>query len=91
MVDNKRTKIYLNYIGLIELMDIDNLPFNQLKQFKEFIFMKLGEKEVLLNFYKQKKYKSKVIAQKNIVKIKYDKKHLKKLLNEVDKRIKRGW
>ena len=91
MVDINKTKIYLNYIGLIELMDIDNLPFNQLKQFKEFIFMKLGEKEVLINFYKQKKYKSKVIAQKNIVKINYDKKHLKKLLNEVDKRIKRGW
>lgn len=81
----------IKYIRLIGLMDIDLLPFDEVKQLRITIFLKLGEIETGLNYYKQKKFRFDKIAQATIAKLNYDKKNFKKMLDVVDKRIKRGW
>lgn len=91
MIDNKRTKIYLSYIGLIGLMDIELWSFEDLKPLKQRLLLRLGWIEASINYFNQKHLKTNVEAQTQIVTLKEERKRTNKLVDEINKRVKRGW
>ncbi|MBI2045427.1 hypothetical protein HYT23_05185 [Candidatus Pacearchaeota archaeon] len=80
---------YLNNILLVGLMDIELIRFNKLETLRDRIIKKLGTIEAWINYLRQ--FKTDINVQGDIVRLNYDKKHYKKLMDEIDKRLKRGY
>ena len=80
----------INDIILLDYMDVNLINFEKLKPLRKKIIDKLGEIEVLINYYKQSKFRYDKIAQKNLIVLKDSKKHFTNMKNKVDERIKDG-
>ena len=91
MVGNKKTKIYLNYPILMGIMDVKTIAFEKIKPLREDVLLQLGKIEAQLNYLKQRKFKTKVQVQRDIVSLNYDKQFFKKMMKEIEKRLDRGW